>query len=287
MKKLSIVIVTYNSIKDIIGCLNSISKYNDINDELEIIVVDNDSNDIEDLDKLLSKNYPDVILIKNKNNGGYGQGNNIGIYKSSSPLILIMNPDVRLCMPIFKTAIEIFKNTDVVLLGMQQYENEKKKSASFLPKEPSIKLLLLYKIYTLFNYYNPNYFFISGACFFLRKSTFIEIGAFDENIFLYGEETDINTRLLNKYKTGIVFNHRIKYIHPTHSRPLSIEPLKRGYLSQMKRCEKYGLDQIKMTKKYIKYQKLMYCRFALTNNSYAMICKDFIDYLKKELEYKK
>ena len=44
MKRLSIIIVTYNSEKDIYDCLDSIKQYSDINaEELEIIVVDNNS----------------------------------------------------------------------------------------------------------------------------------------------------------------------------------------------------------------------------------------------------
>ena len=46
-KQLSIIIVTYNSEKLIFECLDSIYKYNDIGDSLEVIIVDNCSNDQE------------------------------------------------------------------------------------------------------------------------------------------------------------------------------------------------------------------------------------------------
>ena len=59
-------------------------------------------------------------MISNKINGGYGQGNNIGIRKASGSVILIMNPDVRLVQPIFAKALAHFEKTKVVMLGMIQ-----------------------------------------------------------------------------------------------------------------------------------------------------------------------
>ena len=65
-KKLSIVIVTYNSEQLIYDCLNSIYKYNDLDDALEVIVVDNDSSNQKGLIENLSKSYHEnLILIKN------------------------------------------------------------------------------------------------------------------------------------------------------------------------------------------------------------------------------
>ena len=45
MKILSIIIVSYNAVSDLNNCINSIKKYNDIGDKLEIIVSDNSPND--------------------------------------------------------------------------------------------------------------------------------------------------------------------------------------------------------------------------------------------------
>ena len=40
-KRVSVIIVTYNSEKHIYDCLSSIYRYNDIGDLLEVIIVDN------------------------------------------------------------------------------------------------------------------------------------------------------------------------------------------------------------------------------------------------------
>ena len=46
---------------------------------------------------------------------------------------------------------------------------------------------------------------------FLRKSTIEDIGLFDEGIFMYGEDTDLNRRIYQKYKT--LYYPKVTIIH--------------------------------------------------------------------------
>ena len=110
MKKLSLIILTYNSEKDIYDCLQSVYQYNDIGVCLEIIVVDNNSDNYIQMRHKINTQYPDVIILSNTQNGGYGQGNNIGIMAATSPIVAIMNPDIRLIMPIFQEMLNAFEN---------------------------------------------------------------------------------------------------------------------------------------------------------------------------------
>ena len=124
MKKVSIIIVTYNSEKDIYDCITSIIENSDISlAEIELVVVDNNSRGCDTMFKKLKTLWgEDIILIKNSRNGGYGQGNNVGIRRCSAPVVLIMNPDVRLVCPIFRKAIDLFsKDKNMCMLGMKQW----------------------------------------------------------------------------------------------------------------------------------------------------------------------
>ena len=103
-KDISVIIVTYNSETYIYDCLDSLFKNNDIDDRLEVIIVDNMSVHVNSMFETIKSRYKNrVTLIKNNKNGGYGQGNNVGINNSSAPIIMIMNPDVRLVAPILKS----------------------------------------------------------------------------------------------------------------------------------------------------------------------------------------
>lgn len=73
---LSIIIVNYNTRNLLRKTLESIYK-NPTYRELEIIVVDNASSDGSQ--EMVKKEFPDVILIENKQNLGFAKANNIGI----------------------------------------------------------------------------------------------------------------------------------------------------------------------------------------------------------------
>src|SRR5437870_485124 len=85
----SIVIVTYNSIKFIGPCMDSV--VNSTYPNIEIIVIDNESTD--GTPEFVSKMYPNVTLMQTGKNLRYGLGNNIGIRKSRGEYILLLNPD--------------------------------------------------------------------------------------------------------------------------------------------------------------------------------------------------
>ena len=62
MKKFSVIIVTYNNIEITKNCLDSIIRYNDIGEDLEVIVSDNSSDYL--VYDYVKHNYPFVKLIK-------------------------------------------------------------------------------------------------------------------------------------------------------------------------------------------------------------------------------
>ena len=77
MKRVSVIIVTYNSERDIFDCVRSLMSHADIPlEDVELIIVDNDSDDTESMFAGVRKIWgDDIVLIRNECNGGYGQGN--------------------------------------------------------------------------------------------------------------------------------------------------------------------------------------------------------------------
>lgn len=218
MKRLSIIIVTYNSEKDIFDCLKSVFKHNDLGDELEVIVVDNASAGFEAMRKEIEDVYGEkIVVVSNCKNGGYGQGNNVGIRLSSSDKFLIMNPDVRIIMPMFSKIVETLNDENVALCGFTSMENESLRNSSFYYTRTTSafrKVFFRKKLQT--DDFQYKRMFLSGACFAMNKDVFEKIGMFDENIFLYGEENDIHFRLRKAFpEKKMVFLKELRYIHPT------------------------------------------------------------------------
>ena len=80
------------------------------------------------------------------------------------------------------------------------------------------------------NNFKPNEDFLSGAFMFIDKNKFIEIGLFDEKIFMYNEESDICKRFIDKNYT-IEFDATHSYLHLITERPFNVEAFKSEIIS--------------------------------------------------------
>lgn len=228
MKHLSIIIVTYHSEEDIYDCLDSLWQHCDIPQQnVEVILVDN-SPECEPMFSKLRQLYGEkLILIHNTHNGGYGHGNNVGIRHATAPVILIMNPDVRLCEPVFAAALAAFeKDEELCMYGMKQFLSDSVKSP--LSFDCSIRMNgylapILSSLCNRWDCFLSQWMFLSGSFFFIRKQMFEQVGLFDEDIFMYGEEDDIHWRLKQRFGAHFVYNPRFRYIHRTLDRPMNLE----------------------------------------------------------------
>lgn len=253
---ISVIIVTYNSEEDIYDCLDSIFMYNDIQEEaLEVIVVDNNSHNGKIMFDKIKRIYSNrVTCLSNTHNGGYGQGNNVGLRQASAPIAMIMNPDVRLIEPVFKTAIEAFhKNPRLSMYGMQQMK------AKGVPSHISFACTTMMNGYAAAildaacvraNIYIPKLMFLNGACFFVRRDMFKEIGYFDESLFMYGEEDDIHWRMGHKFGYNFGYNKHLHYVHLTEGRKPDVKYEMKLAASSVVENAKKGFSKEKTLKYY-------------------------------------
>ena len=91
MKKLTVVIVSYNVRYYLEQCIVSVQRAaQDI--DYEIYVVDNDSRD--DTVRYVTKRFRDEVnLVESQHNLGFARANNIAIRQSESEYVLLLNPD--------------------------------------------------------------------------------------------------------------------------------------------------------------------------------------------------
>lgn len=270
MKKLSIIIVTYNSEKDIYECLDTIYSHCDIPiKELEVIIVDNNSTDCDTMfNKLKTLWGEDIILIKNSSNGGYGQGNNVGIRQCSAPVVLIMNPDVRLVCPIFRKAINLFsKDKNMCILGMKQWltlDEPSSNSFTCTSRMNGYLSTILSALCTRLDIYLAKYMHFSGSCFFINKTMFETVGLFDESVFLYGEEDDIHYRLMHRFKDcKMIYNKNLRYLHLTKERQPDIKYEKTLIDVAVIQNQKKGYNEDKTLKNRLRCINLLILRERL------------------------
>ena len=269
MKRLSIIIVTYNSEKDIFDCISSIKQWSDIPfDELEVIIVDNNSRNTDSMFEQLRSLYGnDIVLVKNTHNGGYGQGNNMGIRRATAPAILIVNPDVRMMEPVFKTTLDAFeRNNSLCMYGMKQMLSATEMSCNSFCCAYTVNGYLqtiMTSIGNRYDYYLPRYMHFSGSCFFIKKEMFEQVGLFDETIFMYGEEEDIHYRMRKNGFKQMIYNPKLHYIHLTKEREPNLAYEIKLLDVAITQSKKKGCTEIRIIKNRLRNNTILLLREKL------------------------
>ena len=195
--EISIIIVSYNT-ADLIGsCLDSIL----INDNIskEIFVVDNASND-RSVD-LVQRSYPSVHVIENVKNRGFAAANNQVLPQCKGKYIFFLNPDTEVASDAFSKSISFMDaNPHIGLAGTKIINPDGTLQWSVSYKYPGQK-------YTAseLSELPGKIACVLGASMIGRSELIKEIGGFDEDFFLYGEDQDMCLRIR---KLG----HEIGYI---------------------------------------------------------------------------
>lgn len=207
----SVVIVSYRNKKVLDSCLDSIERFNDIGQSLQVIVVEQTEDDSIYLSLLDSGR--DITVVR-ADNRGFGAGNNIGFKLVDSPYVLFLNPDTELTEPIFRYAIRHFQfNPKIGLFGMKLVGSDGSAIFSFSDREPcGPARYFVSKVRNKFNIFSPQKMYIEGADMFVRSNAFVLCGRFDERMFMYWEESDLCNRL-NEAGFDIGFVKEKKIIH--------------------------------------------------------------------------
>lgn len=188
----SILIVNYNGEHLLRGCLDSLSRVQDLS--FEVIVVDNASKD-RSLEIL--REYSWVKVLESKINRGFAGGNNFGLPQCAGDYILLLNSDTIVRPGFLHPLCEYFALHPAV--GIVQ-------GKMFLPNREG-RLDNCGSFLTRFGFmyhrgflkhdaeiYNTAYpiFSAKGACMMFRRQVIAAAGGylFDEDFFCYYEETD-------------------------------------------------------------------------------------------------
>jgi GT2 family glycosyltransferase len=216
----SVVIVNFNTREALRRCLASLSE------AAEVIVVDNASSDGSA--EMVSKDFPLVRLIANKENKGFGAANNQGIDLATQPLVLLLNSDAYATPGAIATLASVFEDSGVAAAGgrllnldgslQESAANELTLWAVFceqyllekmFPRSPWLSPYWMSKRLLLEGAGEPVATAqVMGACLMMRKGL-----KFDERFFLYCEDTDLCKRLSSLgnilYVPGAEFYHEL------------------------------------------------------------------------------
>ena len=224
----SVCIVSWN-IKELLrDCLNSLkAQAGDV--RYETIVVDNASSDGSA--EMVRDEFPWVKLVDPKANLGFGRANNLAYKHSSGRWVLLLNPDtVVLDRAIEKLVRFADGHPEAGAVGGRTL----KKDGVSLERSccwgspglwplfcKSLGLHIIFKNSAIFNREAMDYWqrdsvrevgVITGCCLMIRREVYEQTGGFDDDFFMYAEETDLCWRIR---KTGgrLVFCPEAQIIH--------------------------------------------------------------------------
>jgi GT2 family glycosyltransferase len=198
-----VIVLTYNSREVGRRCLQSLRGLT--YPRRHVVVVDNDSKD--GVEEMLREEFPEMTAIQTGGNLGYTGGNNRGIeyaLAQGADYVLILNPDTVLANPGFIEEMVAYAEAhpDVGIAGPRVFLREAGVVQNTILYPPG----LWRNIVNFFRFrLNPGSCELSGdevaeaealngVCLLIRSSCLRQIGLFDENIFLYIEDADMDHR---------------------------------------------------------------------------------------------
>ena len=209
-------IVTYNNMSTIDETLKTLFEYTkDV--KFKLYVVDNGSTD--GTAEYIRDNYPEVELLVQKKNLGFGAGHNVVINMVDSKYHAVINPDIVLIENAIKKMCDYLDdNDDISLLspmirfpdGREQILGKRVPHLKYIfasrlrrGDEPG-KLLAEYAMLDR-DISKPTDIENATGCFMLfRTSVVKKIGGFDKRYFMYFEDADI-TREINKVSRAVYY----------------------------------------------------------------------------------
>ncbi|MCC1480897.1 glycosyltransferase family 2 protein [Roseibaca sp. Y0-43] len=183
MNRVTIVTVAYNSAKVLPGMLGSLPE------GVPAIIVDNASTDTGMLRGLVR---PNVSLLEQPENTGFGRACNAGAAQAKTEFLLFLNPDARLVPDTLAQLVAAADRYPDAVGFNPRFTDDAgvpafKRTCHLLPRsdwmprgQPAADCDLPV---------------LSGAAIFVRRADFEAVGGFDPNIFLFFEDDDLSLRL--------------------------------------------------------------------------------------------
>ncbi|MFT6748917.1 MAG: GT2 family glycosyltransferase [Flavobacterium sp.] len=209
MKNCAVVILNWNGKKLLEQFLPSVVAFSQ---QATIYIADNASTD--DSLNFVTNNYPEVKWIQNKTNSGFAQGYNEALKEVEEEFYVLLNSDVEVTNNWLVPALELFNSDEKIGIIQPKILDFKNKvyfeyagaAGGFIDKYgyPFCRGRIFDTLEKDTNQYDneQEIFWASGACFFIRKTVYRELGGFDSDFFAHQEEIDLCWRSLNTgYKT--------------------------------------------------------------------------------------
>lgn len=264
----AIVVLNYNDFENTKNLITLVQPMKTID---KIIVVDNNSTDTS-YSKLIKYKNSKTEIIKSEKNQGYAYGNNLGIKyvltKYSVDYIIVANPDIIFNESVVSQMVLNLQNNHEIAQIAPKMISPNGRSENIAWQLPTFVDNLFSIFLPIRKIRSKKYLddinrldseikivdVLSGDFFMIKSKIFQEVGFFDDNTFLYGEEDILAFKIKQQgYRNALLFNE--SYIHiqeGTINKNIKSQELKFKYLFDSTRL---------YNRKYLKcnlFQRIIY-----------------------------
>lgn len=199
----SVIILSYNTREVTLKCLEFL--YLTQGHDFETIVVDNASNDGSA--EAIAKWYPQVRLIRSKENLGFARGNNLAMKEAKGDLFLLLNSDGFVFEDTLTKATGKMAELKADTLGcsLLNPDGTLQPSWGYFPTLPRVAMLMTFvdnfpiirdvvpsiHVRSEMRYQTAQAVdWVMGAFVLLKREVWEKTGGLDESYFMYGEEME-------------------------------------------------------------------------------------------------
>ncbi len=193
----SVVLVNFRGVDDTITAIEHLSRLDLPADQVEIVVVDNDSGDdsVPRLRELGSR----IVLVESPENLGFAGGCNLGVAHSSGEYVGFLNNDARPDPSWASAAVTVLEAEPGVGAVASRVLDWEGKRVDYYGSALTW-FGMGYKPFTgdlvpTRGAERTDVLFGTGAAMFVRRSVYDDLGGFDERYFMFFEDVDFGWRL--------------------------------------------------------------------------------------------
>jgi N-acetylglucosaminyl-diphospho-decaprenol L-rhamnosyltransferase len=221
--ELSIVIVSYNTRRDLEHCLASLQQHPPAVSH-EIIVVDNASTDGS---ADAAAGVARVRLVRSLTNAGFSAANNMGIRASTGANLLLLNSDTIVPPGAVDGLLRrLDREPDVAVIGPRLVDGEGRAELSFGAMINPVTEWRRRRIMRGLAANDPGAVrqveemtrreqrpdWVSGACLLVRRRDAEAVSLLDERYFMYTEDVDFCASIRSRGR-GILFTPAVEVVH--------------------------------------------------------------------------
>lgn len=214
MKKVFLILLNYNGWKDTRECLESVEKLETKSLKLEIVIVDNGSGD-ESIREI--RGIGQIRVIKNSQNLGFAEGNNVGIryaLQNGADYILLLNNDTLVEKKLLVELVDFMEKDQSVGItspkiyfapGCEYHKNRYQKEdlgKVFWYAGGVMDWKNLLGVHRGVDEVDRGQYgileetdFTTGCCILIRREVFQKVGLLDPQYYLYYEDSDFCQRV--------------------------------------------------------------------------------------------